>query len=678
MKFSLTSQDRLGVSIDEPPRKKKKKAPPAPPRPPQRTKKSWRGVLKWFCIILIWGSFIGGILTLWFGYDLPDITKLARTERRPSITILAKDGTKLATYGDLHGNMVNLKKLPPHVIQALLAIEDHRFYSHFGVDLIGLIRAIWINYRAGHVVQGGSTITQQLAKNFLQSEKLYTINDRSLRRKIQEALLALWLEHKFTKDQILTIYLNRVYLGSGTFGLAAASQHYFGKKPQDLSLYEAAVIAGLLKAPSKYSPSTNPQLADQRAAQVLENMVREGNISSDLKDAALVFASSASGTYQGSAIRYFTDWIVDLLDKEMGLEDKDLIVTTTLDPSLQRLAESKLNDVLEEKGKVSHVSQLALVSMSYDGAVRALLGGSNYKKSQFNRATQALRQPGSAFKMVLYLSALEAGMSPQEYVSDLPIRFGGWKPKNYKYETRGEITLQDAMAYSVNTVSVRLAHRLGVSRIIETAHRLGLTAPLPRDLTIVLGTGETTLLDLTSAYAVIARGGVYLPPYAILKVTDCEGNILYTHHASPPQRRVDSSVVRSLTHMLQAVMSYGTGRKATVPGFCAGKTGTSQSYRDMWLMGFTPSLITGTWAGNDDNTSMKPGAGSPAARLWHLYMAGTPQNSEMSYQFPDENPIMSSEGLLQPLIEDSSQPPAEENLDGSSGGLLEHLIERLF
>ncbi len=681
MKLSLNSQDRLNTSTDESSRRKKKKGPPSPPRPPRRIRKNWKWGLKWFFILLIWGSFGIGLFVLWFGYDLPDITKLTHTERRPSITILAKDGTKLATYGDLHGNMVDLKKLPPHVIQALLAIEDRRFYSHFGVDLIGLIRAVWINYRAGHVVQGGSTITQQLAKNFLQSEKLYTINDRSLRRKIQEALLAVWLEHKFTKDQILTIYLNRVYLGSGTFGLAAASQHYFGKKPQDLSLYEAAVIAGLLKAPSKYSPSTNPQLADQRAAQVLENMVQEGNISSDLKDAALVFASSASGTYQGSAIRYFTDWIVDLLDKKVGLEDKDLIVTTTLDPSLQRLAESKLTQVLEEKEKVSHVSQLALVSMSYDGAVRALLGGSNYKKSQFNRATQALRQPGSAFKLVLYLSALEAGMSPQEYVSDLPIRFGGWKPKNYKYETRGEVTLQDAMAYSANTVSVRLAHKLGVSHIIETAHRLGLTAPLPRDLTIVLGTGETTLLDLTAAYAVIARGGVYIPPYAIIKVTDREGHVLYTHRPVLPQRRVDSSVARSLTHMLQAVMRYGTGRKAAIPGFCAGKTGTSQVYRDMWLMGFTPSLITGTWAGNDDNTSMKPDAGSPAARLWHLYMAGTPYHPPCHPEQdchpgldpgPHDNESQGHE-VLKRVQDDNS-----ENPDASSGGLLEGLIERLF
>ncbi len=402
MKLSIHPGDRLGVETHKPPKEKKKATPPPPPPKPPRVKKKW---LSWFLrlsfIIVIWIGFFGGCGVLWYSYDLPDITKLQQSERRPSITVLAKDGTKLATYGDLHGQMVDIQKLPPYVVQALLAIEDRRFYSHFGVDFIGLFRALWVNYRAGHVVQGGSTLTQQLAKNFLQSEKLYDVNDRSLRRKIQEALLAVWLEYKFTKDQILTIYLNRVYLGSGAFGLAAASQHYFGKTPQDLTLYEAAVIAGLLKAPSKYSPSNNPQLADQRASQVLENMAKEGFISEGAKDAALALASSTSATFQGSAIRYFTDWIVDILPKYVDTEDQDLIVTTTLDPRLQTLAESKLQEVLQEKGENAKVSQMALVSMTHEGAIRTLVGGANYRKSQFNRATQALRQPGSAFKMIL-------------------------------------------------------------------------------------------------------------------------------------------------------------------------------------------------------------------------------------------------------------------------------------
>ncbi|MBA3813816.1 MAG: PBP1A family penicillin-binding protein [Alphaproteobacteria bacterium] len=666
MKLSIHPDDRIGAESHEPEKKKKtKRKPPSPPRPPRHRKSISLWMLKWCFILFIWISFVGGCGVFWYSYDLPDITKLQKTERRPSLTILAKDGTKLATYGDLHSQMLDIKTLPPHIPQAFLAIEDHRFYSHFGVDLIGLVRAIWINYRAGHVVQGGSTITQQLAKNFLQSQGLYGINDRSLRRKIQEALLAVWLEYKFTKDQIFTIYLNRVYLGSGTFGLGAAAQHYFGKHPKNLTLYEAAVIAGLLKAPSKYSPSNNPDLADQRAAQVLGNMAKEGFISEDLRQASLALASSTASHFRGSAIRYFTDWVVDIVPSYVKAADQDLIITTTLDPTLQSLAESKLQEVLEEQGKASNMSQMSLVSMTHEGAIRALVGGADYKKSQFSRVTQALRQPGSAFKMILYLAALEAGMSPMDWVSDLPIRIGSWTPKNYKYQSRGQITLQDAMAYSVNSVSVRLAQRLGLHRIHETARRLGMNAALPNNLTIVLGTGETTALELTSVYAVIARGGLSVKPYAILKVTDREGSPLYTYKAPPPQRLVDAKVAASLTQMMHAVVSYGTGKKAAIDRFCAGKTGTTQLYKDLWFIGFTPELVTGVWAGNDDNTSLDPKAGSPSVKLWRLFMAETPRSVPSFYS-------------VEPRETVSSMPPAEREAVEPSGGLLDQLIDELF
>lgn len=642
---------------------------PPPPRTSRKKRRFFLWVLKWSFISLIWISFLGGCAVLWYSYDLPDITKLQTTERRPSLTILAKNGTKLATYGDLHSQMVDIKTLPPHIIQAFLAIEDHRFFSHFGVDLIGLTRAIWINYRAGHVVQGGSTITQQLAKNFLQSQGLYGVNDRSLRRKIQEALLAIWLEYKFTKLQILTIYLNRVYLGSGTFGLGAAAQHYFGKKANDLSLYEAAVIAGLLKAPSKYSPSNNPHLADQRAAQVLENMVKEGFISQDLKEASLALASNTTDTFRGSAVRYFTDWVVDILPHYVDTLNKDLVVTTTLDEDLQSLAETNLQEVLEEKGEAAKVSQMSLVSMTYDGAIRALVGGANYKKSQFNRVTQALRQPGSAFKLILYLAALEAGMTPMDWVSDERIRIGSWNPKNYKYTSRGQITLQDAMAYSVNSVSVRLAHQLGLSRIIQTARRMGINSPLPKDLTIVLGTGETTALELTAIYAVIARGGLSVKPYAILKITDLDGHILYTHQPSPPQRLVNPHIAQYLNQMMQAVINYGTGKKAALDRPAAGKTGTTQLHKDAWFIGFTPELVTGVWAGNDDNTPMDPKAGSPSVKLWQKFMAQTPRSSVPAY-YPvsEEKPTPTPE----------AEPLQEAAVEPSSGTLMDQLIEDLF
>lgn len=668
MRISIDPNDRPGVESHRAEDKRKHKSPPPPPQPPGKKRRFSLWMLKWSFILFIWFSFFGGCVVLWYSYDLPDITKLQTTERRPSLTLLAKDGTKLASYGDLHSQMVDIKTLPPHVIQAFLAIEDHRFFSHFGVDLFGLIRAIWINYRAGHVVQGGSTITQQLAKNFLQSQGLYGINDRSFRRKIQEALLAVWLEYKFTKSQILTVYLNRVYLGSGTFGLSAASQHYFGKKANDLTLYEAAVIAGLLKAPSKYSPSNNPHLADQRAAQVLENMVREGFISNDLKEAALALASSTTDNFRGSAIRYFTDWVVDILPNYVDTTDKDLVITTTLDSTLQSLAETSLQEVLEEKGEAAKVSQMSLVSMTHEGAIRALVGGANYKKSQFNRVTQALRQPGSAFKLIIYLAALEAGMTPMDWVSDARIRIGSWYPKNYKYTPRGQITLQDAMAYSVNSVSALLAQRFGLSCITQTARRLGMTNALPKDLTIALGTGETTALELTSMYAVIARGGLSVKPYAILKVTDLDGHVLYTHQAPVPQRLVNPTVAKSLTQMMQAVVNYGTGKKAALDRPTAGKTGTTQLDKDAWFIGFTPELVTGVWAGNDDNASMDPKAGSPSVKLWQQFMSQTPHHS---------TPIhygAAHERLPSPV----SEPVYETTSDSSSGNLMDQLIEDLF
>ncbi len=653
----IDPEDRLAVETDYEPIKAKKKSKPPPP--PRRPRKStwWPWFFKWSFILLIWAAFVAGCGVLWFSYDLPDITKLQQTERKPSITVLAKDGTKLATYGDLHGQMVDIKKLPPHVTQAILAIEDRRFYSHFGVDLIGLFRAVWKNYQAGHVVQGGSTITQQLAKNFLQSEKLYDINDRSLRRKIQEAILAVWLESKFTKNQILTIYLNRVYLGAGTYGLAAASQQYFGKRPQDLSIYEAAVIAGLLKAPSKFSPSNNPELSDERAAQVLDSMAKEGFITEGAKEAALALSSSTVASFKGSAVRYFTDWVVDTIPNDVDTLDKDLIITTTLDPHLQSLAEDKLQEVMGERKEPSKVSQMSIVSMTYDGAIRALVGGANYKQSQFNRATQALRQVGSTFKLIEYLSALEAGMHPADIFSDTPVQIGSWRPKNHDlYKARGDITLQDALAYSSNTVSVRLAQQLGLPRIHETARRLGMKSRLPDDLTIVLGTGETTLLELTSAFLVIARNGLSVEPYAISKITDLQGNILYVREPYVAERVVDPSIATTMTNMLHGVMTYGTGKKAAIPGFCAGKTGTTQKERDYWFVGYTPSLITGTWSGNDDNTSMSPKLGSPAARLWHVFMAALPQYQS---QLPQE------------AIMDVEEP-------SSGGGLIDGLLDSLF
>jgi penicillin-binding protein 1A len=622
---------------------------------------------RWSVTLFIWFIFVFGLFALWFGYDLPDTANLLNSQRRPSITVLANDGkTRLATYGDLHGKLVRVETLPPHMIQALLSIEDRRFYYHFGVDPIGLVRAIYVNSQAGHVVQGGSTLTQQLAKNFLQSEKLYDVKDRSLRRKIQEALMALSLEWRFTKDQILTMYLNRVYFGSGTFGLEAAAYHYFGKSASKLSLYESAVLAGLLKAPTRFSPANNPDQADIRARQVLEAMVDAGYIKSDQRDVALLMASVAQESPTGSSVRYFCDWIISSLEDYVGLEDTDLIITSTLDAKLQRAAEDQMQHLMDEQGKNYNCSQMSLVSMAPTGAVRAMVGGANYGKSQFNRATQSLRQSGSTFKLFVYLAALENGYNPTTKVSDRAIRIGSWKPKNFMYKSKGEIPLQDALAFSVNTVTVRLAKQLGARTVENMAHRLGVTGEQPKDLSLALGTGDATLLQLTTAFSTLPNGGYSVMPYGITSIKSPEGKILYKRHEGGHAPVLDRHVVQDMNKMLSAVMSYGTGRNAAIGRPCAGKTGTSQKDRDALVVGYTPQLVTGVWAGNDDNRSMNYlKGGSMATRLWHSFMEDAHKNKPH---------LALDTGVAPP----SSTIANDKDEAGSKKNMLDRLIDSIF
>lgn len=647
-----------GENFPKPKKKRKPKREKKPKTPKVKQKKERRVLfffLKWGTILSVWGFFFLACAAVWFGYDLPNLDQISLTPRKPSITLLSHDGTRIATYGDLHGKPVRVESLPPHVIQALMAIEDRRFYSHFGVDVLGLIRAIWVNARAGHVVQGGSTITQQLAKNFLQSQNLYGVSDRSLRRKIQEVLLALWLEYKFTKDQILTIYLNRVYLGSGTFGIEAAAQHYFGKSANDLTLYEAAVIAGLLKAPSRYSPANNPQLADSRAAQVLNSMVEEGYITEDVKEAALTLAASPPEVHRGQNIRYFCDWVVDSIGDYVAVDGEDLIVTTTLDLGVQQKAEAHLQKVMTENAGKAHAHQMAYIAMRPQGAIVSMIGGVNYAKSKFNRATQALRQPGSAFKMVIYLAALEKGLHPYDMISDLPVKFGNWTPRNYKYQPKGEVTIQDAFAYSVNTSSVRLASQVGPSSIASLAKRLGIGNKIPYDLSIALGTGEVTLLDMTTAFAVFANEGCQVWPHAITTIENARGERLYTREESPRTPIIAPHIVSEMQQLLAAVINYGTGRKAALGRPAFGKTGTTQKDRDHWFVGFSGDLIAGAWTGNDDNESLVPIAGgSLSLRLWRDVMQsvyGSVASFSAPPDMPDEGPSESDRDGLERLLQ---------------------------
>lgn len=590
--------------------------------PPRKPRKISRKMMIWFLNIFLWMLILLGGAVFWFSYDLPSVKRLENVTRKPSVTLLARDGSVMATYGDLYGSFVEVQDLPSHVSGAILAIEDRRFFYHFGIDFLGVIRAAWVNYQSGRVIQGGSTLTQQLAKNFLLSEKLYEPTNRSLRRKIQEVLLALWLEHKFSKMQILTIYLNRVYLGAGVYGIDAAAQKYFSKPAKELDIYESAIIAGLLKAPSRYSPLTNPDLAHQRGQIVLEAMAEAGFITSQQRVLYRDFSQPFRNTPQKSLIgRYFADWIFEHLDEYIKIEN-DVVVQTTLDPGLQKLAEEKVHEILSREGEKLNIQQAALVAMTPDGGVRALVGGVDYRKSQFNRATQARRQMGSSFKYFIFLCALENGYTPFSLVNDTLVRIGKWQPKNYKYKSRGEINLTDAFAYSANAVAVRLASRVGLKQMKNMAQRLGIISPQPNDMTISLGSGESTLLELTAAYATIANHGFGVWPYGIVEIRSSrDQTILFKRKSQGAGRLIKSQTVVNMLQLMKAAFSYGTGKAANFGRPCAGKTGTSQNYRDAWSIGFTPDLVTGVWLGNDNGRYMKTVTGGKTpAQLWHSFM----------------------------------------------------------
>ncbi|MEO5374691.1 MAG: PBP1A family penicillin-binding protein [Alphaproteobacteria bacterium] len=564
--------------------------------------------------LAIWGGMaVAGVLA-WYAADLPDVNGAA-LQRRPSVTLLAGDGETIAAIGDVYGDPVTLSNLPRHVPQALIAIEDRRFYSHFGIDVVGVARAMVANLRARRVVQGGSTLTQQVAKN------LFLTPERNFKRKVQELLLALWLERKFTKDQILSLYLNRVYLGSGTYGVEAASRRYFGHPARELTLYQAAMLAGLPKAPSRYNPAIDPQAADRRARQVLDAMVEAGAIDAAKARTVQATAATATAAAQVPTGRYFADWVMEQVPGFIGQIDRDLVVVTTLDRKMQISAENAVEATLAGPGVKARVSQGAAVVMTPDGAVRAMVGGREYGDSQFNRATQAQRQPGSSFKPFVYLAGLEGGLAPDSIMTDGPVTIGRWSPKNYNHRYEGPVTLAHALAHSTNTVAVRVAERAGFRRVAEVAERLGLRMPAKPDASIALGTSEVTLLDLTAAYAAFASGGYGAFPFGILEIRERGGAVLYRRSGAGPGRVVTPGHVGAMNRLMAGVITGGTGRKAALDRPAAGKTGTTQDFHDAWFMGFTANYVTGVWLGNDDNAAMKDvTGGSLPAVLWHDIM----------------------------------------------------------
>jgi penicillin-binding protein 1A len=622
------SERRRDLRIDAEDRRQPAQVPRRPPgaggkRAAGRPRRlgGWRrrlglAALRWSLVVGIWGAIAMSAIFGYFALTLPETGDLPSAERRPSITLVSSDGALLATYGDLFGDPVSLREMPKYLPDAVIATEDRRFYSHFGVDPLGLIRAAFINMRAGHVVQGGSTISQQLAKN------LFLTPERTLGRKIQEMELALWLEHKFSKDQLLEIYLNRVYLGAGTYGVDAAARRYFGKSARQVTLYESAIIAGLLKAPTKFSPARDRERAAQRAEQVLANMVDAGFLSPDQATTAAKqsvrlseVASSRSNNH------YFADWIVEQLADFGGIANQDLMVVTTLDARLQAAAEAAIGETLARDGPKATVSQAALVAITPDGAVRAMVGGRDYGGSQFNRATQAMRQPGSAFKPFVYLAGLEAGLKPSDHFVDGPISIGKWQPRNYTNRYLGDITVADAFAQSINTVAVQVEMRVGVPHVVAAAHRVGITADLGNDASLALGTSEVTLLELTGAYAVFANGGMGVWPHGIAEIRDRNGKVLFQRAGSGLGRAVAPDIAAEMTELMTGVMTRGTGKGAALDRPAAGKTGTTQDSRDALFVGFTADLVAGVWFGNDDNSPMnKVTGGTLPAQTWKTFM----------------------------------------------------------
>lgn len=617
-------------------------------------------LISWIIVTLIWGSLGLGLITLYFAHDLPDIEKLSIGNRTAGIVLETPEGKAFSSSGDMVGDVVLLKDLPPYVPQAVVAIEDRRFYSHWGVDPVGMLRAAWANYKAGGVVQGGSTLTQQLAKNFLLAEKLYDTYDRSFKRKIQEVILAFWLEHKFTKDQILTLYLNRVYLGSGVFGVDGAARKYYGRSSRSLSLYEAAVIAGLLKAPSKYAPTNDPILADTRAQVVLKRMEEEGYITP--KDRAQ--AKRVKDSNLGFKAPYFADWIYSTPTLK-EFKGQDIIIQTTIDMRLQEIAEWATSKILDEVGEKHNISQISLVAMDQNGAIKALVGGRSYGASKFNRATQAVRQPGSTFKYFLYLTALENGYTEDTLIEDTPLRIGKWSPKNYHWKPRGEITLRQSLAHSVNTVSARLIHQLGPQKVKLMARRLGISTTLPDDLTLALGSGAVTLLELTAAYDALLNQGYKVIPHGFSKIIDQKsGRTLYETPLDSEQV-LSSESVASMRSMLQDVLHYGSGKSANIGNGAAGKSGTSQKHRDAWFVGTLPglNLTIGIWVGNDDESPMKKvTGGSVPAKVWRTFAEGAQKSSFR----PSPSILPSTQDPIAALMDQSLEAPEEEPEEDST------------
>jgi penicillin-binding protein 1A len=605
-----------------------------------------RRAVYWTFVLCIWGGIALAGTVIYFAAKMPQTTTWSIPDRPPNVKIVSVQGDLIANRGASGGEAIRLHDMSPYLPEAVVAIEDRRFYSHFGIDPIGFARAMATNVISGRLVQGGSTITQQLAKN------LFLTPDRTIERKVQEVLLALWLEHKYTKDQILEMYLNRVYLGSGSYGVAAASRRYFDKSAKEVTLPEAALIAGLLKAPSRLSPARDPKAASERAQLVLAAMREQGMIGEKELNFAMKQPATRAASYWSGSEQYVADRAMEELPGLIGDVRSDVIVDTTVDLGLQKLGEASIRDLISKNGDKLNVSQGAMVSVDGTGAVRALIGGYDYANSQFDRASEAKRQPGSAFKPFVYLSALEQGFTPESIRNDAPIRIGNWTPGNYNGKYFGKVTLAEALARSLNSVSAQLVMEVGPNTVVSTAHRLGIESNLTSNASLALGTSEVTLLELTDSFVPFANGGYKAPIHIIRRVTTNEGKVLYEYKSPAPSRVIDPRNVGMMNAMLRQTVESGTATKAKFGWPAAGKTGTSQNFRDAWFIGYTSNLTTGVWFGNDDGKPTKKiTGGSLPAIAWKDFMvaahkgvpvAQLPGDYQLHQQVNDGNDILPS------------------------------------
>jgi penicillin-binding protein 1A len=579
------------------------------------------------------------------------------------IRIRAADGTVIQSLGPSFGRWLTINQLPSEMKDAMVAVEDRRFYMHPGVDPIGITRSFYARAVQGRWTQGGSTITQQLARN------IYLNSNKEFGRKIREIILALAMETKFSKDQILELYLNKVYFGGGAYGIDAASRKFFDHGAENISLAEAAIIAGLVKAPSRYAPTADAQAAVDRAEVVVAVM----------QDAGMITATEAAGVKPADvklaaespqdSVRYFTDWILPQLNSLIDETEKPIDVWTTLDLKMQRAATTAI------AANVPRGAQGALVSIDRDGAVKAMVGGTDYVSSNYNRAVTAVRQPGSAWKLFVYLTALEAGFRPEDMVEDKPVEIDGWQPKNSGGKYAGSISLRTAFAYSKNTVAAQIGQEVGTSSIANMARRFGITTPINTQPSMVLGTSEARVIDMTQAFAAVAAKGRKVTPYGISKVTTIDGEALYAAKPSSSVQLVDGWVAGAMTDLMQTAVATGTGRAANIGRPVAGKTGTTSSNKDGWFLGFSSGLTTGVWMGRDDARSIGGLEGGRApAQAWAAYMRIAVANRPVEkfateVTFPErlegEEPLLGEEALLQ-LDENGMPIEGDPSIEGQS------------